>query len=225
MFGIGGGGVRIPLLFLVGMPLRGAFGVNLFVVPFSSLVGAVSHREQIDWRLAWPVIAGGLIGSVGGALLVGLFSNLVLALLFLFLSVLTGAGVFLDRLLPKFSENLHLGPAGVAGAACVLNLLTAMRGGSGGALFPPLLKILSGDIRRAIATSLVASIFTAVAGALVYWSRGDIGWIPALYTMAGSLAGSRVGSLLSVKTKTAWLEAGLTVTVILFALATVYKAI
>ncbi|NQE52525.1 hypothetical protein C5S29_02945, partial [ANME-1 cluster archaeon GoMg3.2] len=40
MFGIGGGAVRIPLLNLAGLPLLSAFGINLFIVPFSSLVGA-----------------------------------------------------------------------------------------------------------------------------------------------------------------------------------------
>jgi len=52
MFGIGGGAVRIPLLNLAGLPLLSAFGINLFIVPFSSLVGAVSQRANIDKEIA-----------------------------------------------------------------------------------------------------------------------------------------------------------------------------
>ena len=37
VFGIGGGSIRIPLLNLAGLPLLSAFGVNLLVIPFSSL--------------------------------------------------------------------------------------------------------------------------------------------------------------------------------------------
>jgi len=225
MFGIGGGSVRTPLLNIFGLPLRSAFGINLFVIPFSSSIGAISHRKNIDWSLAKPVVAGGIFGSIVGALLVGLFSNLVLAFLFFALAVLTSAGIFLDRIWPRLSQKLRMGPAGVGFTTFLLNLVTGMRGGSGGSLLPPLLKVLTGDIRRAIATSLLATIFTASAGTIVYWGRGDIGWVPALCTMIGSIAGTRAGSMVSIKTKSVWLEAGLSVTVILFALATVYKAL
>jgi len=44
MFGIGGGSIRIPLLNLAGLPLLSAFGINLLVIPFSSIVGAISQR-------------------------------------------------------------------------------------------------------------------------------------------------------------------------------------
>jgi len=50
MFGIGGGTVRIPLLNLAGLPLLTAFGINFLVIPFSSLVGAISHRKNIAKR-------------------------------------------------------------------------------------------------------------------------------------------------------------------------------
>lgn len=225
MFGIGGGAIRTPLLNIFGLSLRNAFGVNLFIIPFSTLIGAINHRKDIDWVFVKPVVAGGIVGSIAGALLVGLFSNLTLAFLFFALAVLTSAGVFLDRLWPRLSQNLRLGPAEVGGITFLLNLATGMRGGSGGSVLPPLLKVLTGDIRRAIATSLFATIFTAVAGALVYWNRGDIDWIPALFAMAGSLVGAWFGSVVSIKTRSVWLEAGLSGTVMLFALATVYMAI
>jgi uncharacterized membrane protein YfcA len=82
IFGIGGGSIRIPLLNFAGLPLINAFGINLFVIPFSSLIGAVTHRKNIDRKIAVYVIIGGTLGSVTGAFLVGLISSTVLAILF-----------------------------------------------------------------------------------------------------------------------------------------------
>ena len=54
-------------------------------------------------------------------------------------------------------------------------LMTILRGGSGGGSFPllNLLKIIEPD---EIATSLFAT--AAIAGAIVFWSRGNIMFLP-----------------------------------------------
>ena len=76
MFGIGGGSVRIPLLNLTGLPLLSAFGINLLVIPFSSSVGAISQRRNIDKEIALYMIIGGSSGSIMGALIAGLIPRL-----------------------------------------------------------------------------------------------------------------------------------------------------
>ena len=83
MFGIGGGSVRIPLLNLVGLPLLSAFGINLLVIPFSSLIGAISHRKNINWKISNYIAIGGISGSIAGASVAGLIPNLTLAIIFL----------------------------------------------------------------------------------------------------------------------------------------------
>ena len=45
------------------------------------------------------------------------------------------------------------------------------------------------DVRKAIATSLFATIFTAIAGTIVFWYRGDIVLLPALMVIIGSIIG------------------------------------
>lgn len=225
MLGIGGGSLRVPLLNLAGIPLISAFGINLFVIPFSSAVGAFTHRKNIEGRIAFYLIMGGIAGSVGGALLAGLFSRLALAVVFVIISIITVFGIYLYKLAPRISSRLKPDLFTVSTGAAFLNIITGMRGGSGGSLFPPFLKAAGLDIHRAIATSLVVTIFTAVSGLIVYLSRGDVTVIPALTVAAGSIAGSRVGSRLSLKTKSAWLELSLSVIVILFSLLVVYKAL
>ena len=81
------------------------------------------------------------------------------------------------------------------------------------------------DVHRAIATSLFVTIFTAIAAVIVYWHRGDIIWLSAVFVLIGSVIGIRVGSRISLETKPKWLEMGLPVLVIALAFITIYKAL
>ncbi|MCD6385747.1 sulfite exporter TauE/SafE family protein [Candidatus Sumerlaeota bacterium] len=225
MFGIGGGSVRIPLLNLAGMSLLNAYAINLFVIPFSSFVGAITHRKNINVKIALYVIVGGGLGSVAGALLAGIIPTLELAIIFVIVSIITILGIYLDRIAPKFSEKLTPTPWNIIIGAFSLNLITGMRGGSGGSLFPSFLRAMHLDIHKAIATSLFVTIFTATAAVFVYWHRGNLMLIPGLCVLVGSIIGARVGSKVSLKTKPPLLEIGLSGVVIVLALLVVYKAL
>jgi len=208
MFGIGGGSVRIPLLNLAGLPLLSAFGINLLVIPFSSSVGAVSQRRNIDKRIALYMITGGTLGSVTGAFLAGLIPTLALAVIFVIISVITVFGIYLDRITPELARKINPGSWNIIAGSLGLNLIVGIRGGSGGSLFPPFLRAMRLDIHRAIATSLFVTIFTAIAAVIIYWHRGDITWLPAVFVLIGSMIGARIGSRISLKTKSTWLEIG-----------------
>jgi len=225
MFGIGGGSVRTPLLYLAGLPLLSAFGINLLVIPFSSLVGAISHRKNIDWKFTPHMVIGGTFGSITGAFLTGIIPTLSLAIIFVIVSIITVLGIYLDRIIPNIAQKIRPNAKAIVGGTFFLNLLTGMRGGSGGSLFPPFLRAMRFDMHKAIATSLFATIFTATAGMIIYWYRGDIVLFPALAVIIGSISGARIGSLLSHKTKPVCLEFGLSIFVIILALAIVYKAV
>ncbi len=225
MFGIGGGSVRIPLLFMAELPLLTAYGINLLVIPFSSTVGAITHRRQIHWDVTRQVIGGGLTGTVVGAAISGFIDMHLLALLFGLISILTVAGIHFNRVFPNghIKCESHKKKIIVAGTFA-LNFLTALRGGSGGSLFPAFLRFMSLNMRNAIGTSLFATIFTSAAGGCIFWFRGDIAVIPALSVIFGSMAGAGIGGKISLKTKPAWLETGLSIVVIAMACGVMYKA-
>jgi uncharacterized membrane protein YfcA len=225
LFGIGGGSVRIPLLNLAGLPLLNAFGINLLVIPFSSSVGALSQRRNIDKRIALYMITGGTLGSVTGAFLAGLISTLALAVIFVVVSVITVVGIYLDRIIPALARKISPGSWNIIAGSLGLSLIIGMRGGSGGSLFPPFLRAMKLNIHKAIATSLFVTIFTATAAVIIYWDRGDIVWLPAVFVLIGSMIGARIGSRISLKTKPTWLEIGLTILVIALAFITVYKGL
>jgi len=224
IFGIGGGGIRIPLLNLAGLPLLGAFAINIIVIPFSSIVGTINHRKNIDRKIAWYMVAGGALGSVTGAYLAGLIPTVTLAIIFVVVSIITILGIYLDRIAPEFSKKITPGLRNIVISSFCLNLITGMRGGSGGALFPAFLRAMHFNIHKAIATSLFVTIFTASAAIVIYWDRGNIIWMPTLCVLIGSMIGARVGSKISLKTKPFWLEIGLSVMTVALALLTVYKA-
>ncbi len=76
-------------------------------------------------------------------------------------------------------------------------LLSGLFGVGGGILMVPLLIAVAGmDQRRAAATSLVAILPTAVAGAIGYLARGEVDLVVALLVSVGGVAGSWVGSRL-----------------------------
>jgi len=225
MFGIGGGSVRIPLLNLAGLPLLSAFAINLFVIPFSSSVGAISQRKNIDKRIALYIIIGGTLGSITGAFLTGLIPTLLLAIIFVVTAIITVLGIYLDRIIPNLAQKISPGSSNMVAGSLFLNLITGMRGGSGGSLFPPFLRTMRLDIHRAIATSLFVTIFTAIAAVIVYWHRGDIVWLPAISVLIGSMIGARIGSRISLKTKPVWLEMGLSAFIIALASLIIYKAL
>ncbi len=225
MFGIGGGSVRIPLLNLAGLPLLSAFGISMLVIPFSSSIGAVTQRKNIDKKIAGYMIIGGTLGSVTGAFLAGLIPTLALAVIFVVVSIVTVFGMYLDRIAPKLACKINPSSWNIIAGSFSLNLITGMRGGSGGSLFPPFLRVMKLDIHRAIATSLFVTIFTAIAAVIIYWHRGDIIWLQAGFVLIGAVIGARIGSRISLKTKPKWLEIGLTVLVIALAFIIIYKAL
>ena len=225
IFGIGGGSIRIPLLNVCGMPLLNAFAVNMLVIPFAQSVGAYTHRKNIDKNIALYAVIGGVLGSIAGAMFTGLCSTLMLSSIFVAVALLTIVGLYLDRIFPKLSQRLTPSLKNIVLGAFVLNLITGMRGGSGGSLFPPFLKAMHLEIHKAIATSLFVTIFTASAAVIIYWNRGNIPWLSALSVLIGSIIGARIGSKISLKTEPFWLKIGLSIVVISLASLTVYKAL
>jgi len=170
------------------------------------------------------MVIGGTFGSVTGAFLAGIIPTLSLAIIFVIVSIITVLGIYLDRITPNVAQKIRPNAKAIVGGTFFLNLLTGMRGGSGGSLFPPFLRTMRFNMHKAIATSLFATIFTATAGMIIYWYRGDIILLPALAVILGSISGARIGSLLSLRTKPIWLEFGLSIFVIILAFAVVYKA-
>ncbi|MFW0776520.1 MAG: sulfite exporter TauE/SafE family protein [Rickettsiales bacterium] len=72
MFGVGGGFLLTPLLIFIGVPPSVSVATSANQIIASSVSGFVSHwrRNNVDFKMGWYLLTGGLIGSTLG---VGLF--------------------------------------------------------------------------------------------------------------------------------------------------------
>lgn len=73
LFGVGGGFLITPLLFLIGVPPAIAVGSQANQMVATSASGLLAHwrRRSLDLKMGTVLVAGGLTGSVGGTFLFG----------------------------------------------------------------------------------------------------------------------------------------------------------
>jgi uncharacterized membrane protein YfcA len=71
LFGVGGGFLLTPLLFLIGVPPAVAVGTQANQIAASSVSGMLAHwrRKTLDFKMGSVLLAGGLTGSAGGIFL------------------------------------------------------------------------------------------------------------------------------------------------------------
>jgi uncharacterized protein len=223
LFGIGGGSIRIPLLMMMGLPIVNAYATNMIAIPFSSGTGAIVQKKNIDWQIAKHVIIGGVFGVGLATFLVGIISPFLLAWIFLFASIITTLGLYLENISPKLSKKITPNRGRIVGGVFILNFIIGLRGGSGGTLFPPFLHMLHVPMHRAIATSLIASFVTGTVATLIYILRGDVLWMIAIIVGFFDIFGAYIGSRVSMNSKDGFLKAGLAILVFALALYVVWR--
>lgn len=78
MFGVGGGFLMTPLLFFIGIPPAVAVASEANQILGASFSGAIAHfrRKNIDIKMGFLLILGGIIGSIFGVELFRIFKNL-----------------------------------------------------------------------------------------------------------------------------------------------------
>ena len=78
MFGVGGGFLMTPLLFFIGIPPAVAVASEANQILGASFSGAIAHfrRKNVDIKMGFLLILGGIIGSIFGVELFRIFKNL-----------------------------------------------------------------------------------------------------------------------------------------------------
>lgn len=95
MFGVGGGFLLTPLLMFSGIPTTIAVATGANQIVASSVSGALAQwrRGNIDFQMAYVLIAGGVVGSLSGVFLIQLLHRLGHADVFISLVYVTFLGV------------------------------------------------------------------------------------------------------------------------------------
>jgi uncharacterized protein len=223
MFGIGGGSVRIPLLIMTGMPIIIAFGTNMFSIPFTSSTGAYIQRKNIDWEVSKKFTIGAVIGIVIATFLTSIFSSKFLAVIFFSAAIITIFGLYINKINHLIYEKIKPTSKNLFFGGLFANLIIGLRGGSGGTLFPPLLRAMHIKMHNAIATSLFTGIFSSIIALLIYFFRGEIIILPAMIVALTGIIGSIIGSKISIKTQPKFIKLSLALIVLILALYIIYK--
>ncbi|GAK45589.1 integral membrane protein, putative [Tepidicaulis marinus] len=71
LFGVGGGFLMTPLLIFIGIPPAVAVATQSNQIVASSISGVLAHwkRQTVDFKMGLVLLAGGILGSVGGVYL------------------------------------------------------------------------------------------------------------------------------------------------------------
>jgi uncharacterized membrane protein YfcA len=205
IFGVGGGFVVVPALFVV-LPLLGglkaeyahiAIGTSAATIIFTSIRSLASHakrgavefgilKDWAPWLIAGDVIGVVLAGHVGGTMLTLIF----------------GTGVALmsiNFLIPRLGNHVisHTMPSGAtrAGIAGGLGAFSSLLGIGGGVIAVMVMTLHGRSIQRAIATAsgigTLIAIPSAIGFAIIGFSKAGLPWgslgyvnLPALVTIS-----------------------------------------
>jgi uncharacterized membrane protein YfcA len=180
LFGIGGGLVMVPLLTfmfeLQHVPadniLHLALGTSMATILFTSVSSAYQHHAHraVNWHTVLYISPGILLGTAGGALIVGFVPTFYISVFFI-LFIFFSATQMLLGLKPQAARDYPSRlEATIAGM--VIGTISSIVSIGGGVLSVPYLVWHKIPLRNAIATSAAIGFPIAVGGTLGYIITG-----------------------------------------------------
>jgi hypothetical protein len=228
--GVGGGIILVPLLVAVGFDQHRAHATSLAAIIFIAVAGAISFgvSGEINVALGVTVGIGGVLGSVIGASVMHRVSpkalTIVFALVLLVAAIrlITGADP-----LPGSSEFTAFAQTGIALVIGVIaGFFAGLAGIGGGVVIVPASVLLLGlSQHEAQGTSLVAIVFTAVAGTAVNIRNQRVRPMDGLLAGLGGVAGSLIGSQLALAIEGRTLSLVFGFLVLFVALRSIYRVL
>jgi uncharacterized protein len=203
MFGAGGSAFATPVLALMGVPGVLAVASPLPAMLPASVTGARRYVRagKLDRRVATLAIAGGVPGTVLGALASGPLGGARLLVLSGVMLLVVGARVLLpdpvDHAVKAAARRNQT--ALVLAASFGVGILTGLLANGGGFLLVPLFIVVFGlTTGEAAGTSMVAVGVLTIPTLMVHWALGDIDWPVAIAFAVGLVPGSLAGAQLAL---------------------------
>lgn len=227
---MGGGIVMVPLLVIVGLDRHRAHATSLAAIVFIAVAGAASFglSGEIDLVLGATVGVGGVAGSVIGATVMNRVSARSLRLVFgVVLLVAAIRMIASGDPLPGSANFSDLGLTVIAlGIGLIAGFFAGLAGIGGGVVIVPASVLLLGlDQHTAQGTSLVAIVFTAIAGTLVNFRNQRVRPMDGLLAGIGGVAGSFVGSRLALQIEGRTLSVVFGLLVLFVAIRSLYRTL
>ena len=207
LFGVGGGIILVPLLVLVvHIEQKQAQATSLVVVAMGATSGGVAYAlgGSVYWLSVPFLIAGGIVGTWLGTVVVNKVQARWLQLLFALLLIVAALRLGLEPFFgsaPFVDEMSMVIATGFAATGLVMGFLSALLGVGGGIIVIPLLVAVFGFPQQlAAGTSLIAMIPLALFGALRLTRSGFTQWAQGFRMGSGSVIGAIGGASLALIT-------------------------
>lgn len=251
LVGVGGGLILVPLLTVVaGVDVHVAIAISLLgVIAVSTTASAPFLTSGFaDRRLGLTLLGATAAGGILGGYTAGLLDARVLSGLFGVVLVLVAIQMVRGRrghvpeptgepgrfefdgsyVEPTTGEEIRYRARNVAPAAGVSVLagaVSGLLGVGGGIVNVPTMNVLMGiPIRVATTTSTYMLAATAVASAVLYFSRGQMDPLLAGPVVVGMVVGARIGARVSHRVPRQWLIVAFVVVAAFFAIQMLARA-
>jgi uncharacterized membrane protein YfcA len=236
LLGVGGGIIVVPILVLgFSLDTRIAVGTSLLMVTFTALSGSYAYylQRRIDWKVGIITALFTVPGASLGAYATKFFSSKSLALIFgatLCLIALalvrrsyrgtstsekithsskTGRWVWNRRIVDRSGTAFEY-EARVYSSLLLFfvgGLASGFLGIGGGLIVVPVLSAYVGlPIHLAVATSMLAMIFTSISGVSTHLLLGNVKLEYAIPLVIGILAGTQLGARTAKRLRSVSLE-------------------
>ncbi|HUG32242.1 MAG TPA: sulfite exporter TauE/SafE family protein [Acidimicrobiia bacterium] len=228
--GVGGGIILVPLLVFVGLDRHRAHATSLSAIVLIAIAGALSFgvSGEVDLVAGMTIGIGGIVGSVLGTTVMHRVSARSLTIVFGIVLLVAGIRLVLSaEPLPGAVDYSALGQTVIAlGIGLVAGFFAGLAGIGGGVVIVPSSVLLLGlEQHEAQGTSLLAIVFTAIAGTIVNRRNQRVrladGLLAGVGGVAGSLTGSRIALLIEART----LSAVFGILVLFVASRTLYRSL
>jgi len=204
--GAGGSILTLPVLvYLAGIPPRGAVGLSLLIVGTAALAGAWQRARagELHFKAAGMFVVSGMTGAVLGAKLTHLVSPSALMVSFAVLMAVVGVNMLIPRKSPPQPAS-ECRPLRCLLAGAGVGVLTGFLGVGGGfLLMPALVKFARLPLRVATGTSLAIIACNSAAGFASHLGDAPVPWpLAAVFSIiaaTGVLAGGGIASRLPEK--------------------------
>jgi len=245
LFGIGGGGVMVPVLtslfaaqaFPPEHRLHIALGTSMAAIVPTAISSLLAHHRR--GAVLWPVVArlapGVVVGTFAGTFVASSLSTRPLAAFFAAFMAFVAYKMFRD-VVPQASRGLPSAPT-LAGVGAGIGGVSALVAIGGGSLTVPFLAWCNVRLQTAIGTSAAVGFPIALMGALGYiltglgisglpaGTLGYVYWPAALAMAAASSFTAPLGARLAHRLPVATLKRLFAVLLVLLALHMLWKVI
>jgi uncharacterized protein len=235
MVGLGGGFVLVPIMRLfLGFPPAYAAGTSLVLIVANSASGAFTYllQRRVHLKIGWLIAAGGLPGSVLGAIASLHISPLLFdsTLAALLVGVAIDMAWNAERRMAGRREHHRVASIkgmsyrGAFALGFIVGLFSSLFGLGGGIVVVPALLYFSELPVHAIgATSQFAILLTSPVGLAMHAVQRDVAVKDVLPLVAGGLLGGPIGARLSLRLRSPQLLIAVAIALVTAAVTLVWK--